>query len=151
LDKQSIEQPGGERISHYCKDGQLLAYRFEDAKTLYESFIRGKNVSGNGECLGWREKGETMYKWLSYSQVEESFMNFGSGLAHVGIPPGQDSFIGVYAANCIQWTITELSSHAYSRIIVALYDTLGHEAITHIINQGILAIFQNNNDTPILV
>jgi hypothetical protein len=23
-----------------------LAYRFEDAKTLYESFIRGKNVSG---------------------------------------------------------------------------------------------------------
>ena len=37
---------------------------------------------------------------------------------------------------CIQWTVAELSSHAYSRVVVALYDTLGKEAMAHIINQG---------------
>lgn len=34
------------RISHYCINEELMQYRFEDAKTLYEGFLRGKKVSG---------------------------------------------------------------------------------------------------------
>ena len=37
---------GGVRISRYCVNEELLAYKFEDAKTLYEAFMRGKRVSG---------------------------------------------------------------------------------------------------------
>ena len=29
-------------------------------------------------------------------------MNFGAGLVHIGVSPGQDSFIGVYGPNCVE-------------------------------------------------
>ena len=40
-------QQGEERIhiSHLSPDGKLLEYAFEDAKTLYEAFLRGMRVS----------------------------------------------------------------------------------------------------------
>ena len=39
-------------------------------------------------------------------------MNFGAGLVHIGISPGQDSLIGVYASNCV-----EVSSYCTSNNI----------------------------------
>ena len=38
---------GGERIriSHFCKKGELVSHRFDDARTLYECFQRGKRES----------------------------------------------------------------------------------------------------------
>ena len=32
-------------------------------------------------------------------------MNFGAGLVHIGISPGQDSFIGVYGLNCVEVSV----------------------------------------------
>ena len=42
-----FHQQGEERIhvSHLSPDGKLLEYPFEDAKTLYEAFLRGMRVS----------------------------------------------------------------------------------------------------------
>ena len=42
-----FHQQGEERIriSHLSPDGKLLEYAFEDAKTLYEAFLRGMRVS----------------------------------------------------------------------------------------------------------
>ncbi|XP_019856159.1 PREDICTED: long-chain-fatty-acid--CoA ligase 1-like [Amphimedon queenslandica] len=136
IDNQSIELPGGVRISRYCVNEELLAYKYEDSRTLYEAFMRGKRVSNDGHCLGWRETKTSPYQWLTYSEVEERFMNFGSGLSKIGVAAGQETFLGVYSSNCIEWTIIEQSCHAYSRIVVALYDTLGPEAVAHIINQA---------------
>ncbi|XP_003390218.1 PREDICTED: long-chain-fatty-acid--CoA ligase 5-like [Amphimedon queenslandica] len=136
MEEQSILLPGGERISHLCQNGELLCYRFEDAQTLYEAFQCGKGFSNDGNCLGWREDSNSPYQWISYSKVEERFMNFGSGLSKIGVAAGQETFLGVFSPNCIEWTIIEQSCHAYSRIVVALYDTLGPEAVAHIINQA---------------
>lgn len=136
LDNQTVELPGGERVSHFAKDGNLLSYRFEDAKTLYEGFQRGKRESNDGPCLGWRESATGPYNWIKYSQVEERFLNFGAGLAQVGVPPGQETFIGLYGPNCAEWVVTEQSCNAYSRVVVPLYDTLGKDAVTHILNQA---------------
>ena len=41
-------------------------------------------------------------------------MNFGAGLVHIGISPGQDSFIGVYGRNCV-----EVSTSSYAIHVVA--------------------------------
>ena len=35
-----------------------------------------------------------------------------------------------------QWTITELACYTYSLVSVPLYDTLGLEAITYILDKG---------------
>lgn len=39
------------RISHLVKDNELIRYRFDDAKTLYECFQRGKRVSSEQHCF----------------------------------------------------------------------------------------------------
>ena len=43
--------------------------------------------------------------------------------------------MGIYAKNCPEWLITEIACGAYSLVIVPLYDTLGHDAISYIVNQ----------------
>lgn len=43
--------------------------------------------------------------------------------------------MGVFAKNCAEWVITELSASFYGLIVVPLYDTLGPDAIKFILNQ----------------
>lgn len=43
------------------------------------------------------------YRWLRYSEVKRLAQTLGSGMLHVcGIEPGQQSLVGIYAANCIE-------------------------------------------------
>lgn len=101
---------------------------------------------------------------MSYGQVEERAVAFGAGLSAVGMEPGQDSFVGIYSQNNIsvrrgvavweegymcgsqgaglitilllQWVVAEQAANCYSRVVVPLYDTLGPEAVSYIINLG---------------
>ena len=36
----------------------------------------------------------------------------------------------------LQWVVVEQSCNCFSRVLVPLYDTLGPEAVSYIINQG---------------
>ena len=101
LDNQSVELQGGngERVSHLAKDGELTEYVFEGTRTLYDCFQRCMRVSGDGDCLGVRG---VPYKFMKYSEVEERFTAFGSGLIKLGIKPGQETFVGICPKNCIK-------------------------------------------------
>lgn len=81
-------------------------------------------------------KGEGPYKFISYSEVLKRAHELGAGLANLGIPPGQKSFVGIYSRNCTNWVVTALSCDAYSRVVVPLYDTLGPTAVAYAVNQG---------------
>ena len=93
----------------------------------------------DGPCFGERtgEKGEGPYKFLKYSEVLKKCHDFGAGLAQIGIPPGQSSHVGIYGRNCTSWVVASLACDAFSRVSVPLYDTLGPEAVEHIINEGL--------------
>ncbi|CAO3700874.1 unnamed protein product [Rhizopus stolonifer] len=73
------------------------------------------------------------YIWQSYPQVRQRIENFGQGLIHLGLK--RQECLGVYAINRPEWTISEIASYRQAFIIVALYDTLGAEAMEYIINQ----------------
>ncbi|XP_055954870.1 long-chain-fatty-acid--CoA ligase 1 [Patella vulgata] len=134
MENQSIEVEPGVRISGYLtKDSELMKYLFEDSQTLYECFQRGIRVSENGNCLGSRTGPNKSYEWISYPQVYEKAVNFGSGLIKLGLKPG--SFIGIYSANRIEWTLAEQACNTFSMVTVPLYDTLGVESCQYIINQ----------------
>ncbi|XP_003223478.1 long-chain-fatty-acid--CoA ligase 5 [Anolis carolinensis] len=135
LNKQSIGTEGGARRSALVPEGKLLSYYYEDAKTLYESFRRGRYVSENGPCLGYR-KPKQPYQWLSYQQVLDRAEYLGSGLIHKGCKASSDQFIGIFAQNRPEWIISELACYTYSMVAVPLYDTLGPEAIVYIINKA---------------
>ena len=94
--------------------------------------------AGDGPCLGEREgpKGEGPYRFIRYSEVLNRAHKLGAGLARLGIPPGQNSFVGIYSRNCTNWVVTALSCDAYSRVVVPLYDTLGPKAVAYAVNQG---------------
>ncbi|XP_066047023.1 long-chain-fatty-acid--CoA ligase 5 [Chamaea fasciata] len=135
LNKQSIGIEGGARRGALLTDNNLLSYYFEDAKTLYEVFQRGVNISGNGDCLGYR-KPKQPYQWLTYKQVSDRTKYLGSGLLQKGCQPSSKQFIGIFAQNRPEWIISEYACYTYSMVAVPLYDTLGPEAIVYIVNKA---------------
>ncbi|NXO38564.1 ACSL5 ligase, partial [Locustella ochotensis] len=135
LNKQSVGIEGGARRGALLTDNNLLSYYFEDAKTLYEAFQRGVNISGNGDCLGYR-KPKQPYQWLTYKQVSDRTKYLGSGLLQKGCQPSSNQFIGIFAQNRPEWIISEYACYTYSMVAVPLYDTLGPEAIVYIVNKA---------------
>uniref|UniRef100_A0A8C7GMD5 Long-chain-fatty-acid--CoA ligase n=1 Tax=Oncorhynchus kisutch TaxID=8019 RepID=A0A8C7GMD5_ONCKI len=69
LKMQSVEVPGGEyaRRSALMDSDKHMTHLYNDAKTMYEFFLRGARVSNNGPCLGARQPSQS-YEWLSYSE-----------------------------------------------------------------------------------
>ncbi|KAG1934576.1 long-chain-fatty-acid--CoA ligase 1b [Pimephales promelas] len=136
LSMQSVELPGGEfaRRSAVLNGGPLLTHFYEDAKTMYECFLRGLRESKNGPCLGSR-KPKQPYEWISYSEVIERAENLGSAFLHKGHSKNADPYIGIFSQNRPEWTISELACYTYSLISVPLYDTLGTDAIRYILDK----------------
>ncbi|XP_067259661.1 long-chain-fatty-acid--CoA ligase 1a isoform X2 [Chanodichthys erythropterus] len=137
LDMQSVEVPGNEyaRRSILLDSDTYMTYYYKDARTMYEFFLRGLRVSNNGPCLGSRKQSQP-YKWLSYKEVADRAEFAGSALLHRGHSQSGDKYIGIFAQNRPEWTISELACYTYSLVAVPLYDTLGTEAISYIIDKA---------------
>ncbi|PVD38183.1 hypothetical protein C0Q70_00794 [Pomacea canaliculata] len=134
-DNQSFILQGGVRASRWTgQTGKLIEYLYDDAKTVYECFLRGRRITGDGKCLGTRSGPNREYEWMSYNQVFDKIQAFGSGLSQLGLNPGQKSILGIFAKNIPEWTIADMSCQMFSRISVALYETLGMDAVTYAIN-----------------
>uniref|UniRef100_A0A4W5JJ62 Arachidonate--CoA ligase n=1 Tax=Hucho hucho TaxID=62062 RepID=A0A4W5JJ62_9TELE len=140
LRMQSVEVPGGEyaRRSALMDSDKHMTHLYNDAKTMYEFFLRGARVSNNGPCLGARQPSQS-YEWLSYSEVAEKAENLGSALLHRGHTKTKDQFIGIFSQNRPEWTIAELACYTFSLVAVPLYDTLGTEAITYVIDKATIS------------
>jgi long-chain acyl-CoA synthetase len=117
----------------------LKVLAFDECATLWEIFQRGKRVSNDGNCLGWRKSQGEPFSWYKYSAVEEMGKAFGAGLLTLGIGKKQSngqSFLGIYCQNNPKWLIAAESAWMYGMGIVPLYDTLGPTASSFIINQA---------------
>uniref|UniRef100_A0A8C2Q9C9 Arachidonate--CoA ligase n=1 Tax=Cyprinus carpio TaxID=7962 RepID=A0A8C2Q9C9_CYPCA len=135
LQAQSIPVQGDQscRRSALLTDDNLLEFYYEDTKTVYDMFQRGLQIAGNGPCLGFRNPGEP-YQWISYTEVSERAQVLGSGLLAKGCKPNPQQFVGIFAQNRPEWVIAELACYTFSMALVPLYDTLGLEAMVHILN-----------------
>ncbi|KAL2091919.1 hypothetical protein ACEWY4_011717 [Coilia grayii] len=135
LQAQSIAVQGDHscRRSALLPDDNLLDFYFEDTKTAYDMFQRGLRISGEGPCLGYRKPGQP-YEWISYTEVAERAQVLGSGLLAKGCKPNPNQFVGIFAQNRPEWVIAELACYTYSMAVVPLYDTLGVEAMVHILD-----------------
>ncbi|XP_073699396.1 long-chain-fatty-acid--CoA ligase 1a isoform X1 [Garra rufa] len=140
LAMQSVEVQGSgyARRSILQDSDTYMTYYYKDAQTMYEFFLRGLRVSNNGPCLGSRKPGKP-YKWLSYKEVADRAEFAGSALLHRGHSQTRDKYIGIFAQNRPEWTISELACYTYSLVAVPLYDTLGTEAISYIIDKATIS------------
>ncbi|EMP27527.1 Long-chain-fatty-acid--CoA ligase 1 [Chelonia mydas] len=141
LAMQSVEVEGGEyvRRSSLLNSDELLTYYYDDVRTVYEIFQRGLEVSNNGPCLGVRKPNQP-YEWISYKEVSERAEYVGSALLHRGYKPAPDQYIGIFAQNRLEWVLIEQGCYTYSMVVVPLYDTLGADAISYIVNKADLAL-----------
>ncbi|TNN66007.1 Long-chain-fatty-acid--CoA ligase 1 [Liparis tanakae] len=137
---QSVEVPGGELARRsVLLDGEAnMSHFYDDAKTMYECFLRGVRVSNNGPCLGSR-KPKQPYEWISYREVMQRSENLGSAFLHKGHSKSSDPHIGIFSQNRPEWIISEVACYTYSLVSVPLYDTLGTEAISYIIDKATIS------------
>uniref|UniRef100_A0A8C4HIP7 Arachidonate--CoA ligase n=1 Tax=Dicentrarchus labrax TaxID=13489 RepID=A0A8C4HIP7_DICLA len=136
LQAQSVAVNGDPscRRSALLKDDSLLDFYYDDTKTAYDMFQRG-----NGPCLGFRKPGQP-YEWISYTEVAERAQVLGSGLLAKGCQPNPQQFVGIFAQNRPEWIISELACYTYSMALVPLYETLGLEAMVHILHLAEISV-----------
>ena len=124
---------GGVRISSLCPTNEVIDKPYDGVETLYDAFQRGLRISGDSQCMGHRNGDK--FVWTTYNEVEKRAKDFGSGLVAEGIKPGGDIYIGIIGVNCLDWVVAQLGSVFYSVVFVPMYDTLGDEAMSHILQK----------------
>ncbi|KAG0001886.1 hypothetical protein BGZ80_006061, partial [Entomortierella chlamydospora] len=151
LDKQSIEVPGTrtpgatgklqEFLTHVgFADNLIVNIRDEPhVKTLYDIWQNSVNKYANNEFLGHRPFNTVAqtyggYTWQTFRQINQRVNAFGSGLMHLNeVILGNDTLnrwaLGIWSHGRPEWFISEMSCNCYNLVSVALYDTLGPDAI----------------------
>uniref|UniRef100_A0A803YF07 Long-chain-fatty-acid--CoA ligase n=1 Tax=Meleagris gallopavo TaxID=9103 RepID=A0A803YF07_MELGA len=100
------------RRSSLLNSDELITCYYDDVRTAYDIFQRGLHVSSklNSQCI----------------------------LSTMLRAKGKQSDLHLFFF--LQWVIIEQSCYTYSMVVVPLYDTLGTEAITYIVNKADLSL-----------
>jgi len=167
------------RHPQFKEDPFSYRHVYEDGKTLYELFQRGLRISENQPCMGFRPIDKTSgkagaYVWLTYKECWAKAQAIGSAMRNMDLAPataedglGSDSngadetkaedgsgmrLVGVFSKNRYEWVIVEQACNAYSGVVVPLYDTLGEDAVTYVLNQtGLRTVFCSSAESPKLL
>ena len=138
----------------------------QPVRTIWDGFQRGLRVSSSAPCLGTRpfeltpsgsvQMGEDSYPvrgdyvWATYAQVDAEVREVGIGLAVLGYEP--QSNVGIYSKNRHEWLATWFGLMSRSMRVVALYDTLGPDAVRFICTEADLScLFIDSEKVPALL
>lgn len=118
----------------------------------YDIFQRGCRTSRAKPCFGKRKvmvlNNQTKlgeYEWWTYGEIEAMSQMLGSGILYKNIAPVTEypnstykpaqflRVIGIISKNRLEWFVTEQAANAYNFTLVPLYDTLGEEAVLHML------------------
>ncbi|CCL99155.1 uncharacterized protein FIBRA_01170 [Fibroporia radiculosa] len=165
---QSVEVPGTRKpgqTGHY----RATAYPFLSVRSpgafsvLTEMFDEGFKSGGNGPCFGYRPqvsqtplKFADHYEWYSWPEVDVRRRAIGSALYTLFqkgvLGGGQLETVGIWSKNNPEWQIIDLALHAYAKVGVGLYDTLGKDSVEYILNHAeISVVFATVDHIPFLL
>ncbi|KAJ1845436.1 medium-chain fatty acid-CoA ligase faa2 [Coemansia sp. RSA 2706] len=146
----SIELPGapdipGEtkpRIDAINPSGQLLG-NMDGINNMHDNFMLGLKLAGaDAQCFGYRPLDENRvpgpYTWLTFGEVKDTATKIGSGFTKLGAGP--KSCVGIFSPNRIEWSLVEHATYIYGQISVPMYDTLGVEAIEHMVEEAEISL-----------
>lgn len=101
-------------------------------------------------CLFTKNTSTNVYEGKTYQEVHDLARAVGSAIIHHKLasignedPRFQNlKMVGVFAKNCEEWTILDVSNMLYGHVMIPLYDTLGPENITYCLrHSGITTCF----------
>ena len=122
---------------------------FDDAaeyfknKTFIEEVLKTFDQFKDSECLGWRktqeDKLEDHFSFITYGETRKLAETLAKNLARAKLASVEKStghkFLGLFAKNCAEWTVTDLACQMMGITTVTFYATLGDLAFEHICNQ----------------
>ncbi|EJT98401.1 acetyl-CoA synthetase-like protein [Dacryopinax primogenitus] len=88
----------------------------------------------------------TEYEWMTYAEGARRVKDIGSGielLYEAGLLGKNDQgleTVGIWSKNCPEWQLIDQGLMSFSRVNVALYDTLGHDACEYVINHAAIQL-----------
>ncbi|AET38190.1 uncharacterized protein Ecym_2464 [Eremothecium cymbalariae DBVPG len=156
-----------------CADGVVDRPLGLRCSTVYEFALECFERGGKRRAIGWRdvlevhEETKTVTKvvdgketevektWLyyemsgySYNTYEELMAlmhDYGRGLVKVGLKPGGEEKLHIFAGTSHKWMKTFLAAQSQAIPVVTAYDTLGESGLIHSIAQtNSKAIFTDN-------
>lgn len=86
---------------------------------MQELWLRAARLYGKNKCL----------EDLTYEQVDDMTKYLGSWLVDNGF-----KLVYIHSVNRVEWTLVDIACLKYGIVTVALYDTLGKEALDHTLN-----------------
>lgn len=164
---QSVIVPGTKRpgqTAHY----RNAAFGFIDVntpsvfRTLPDLFDNGYSMNPDARLLGHRPLISRKplkfgpYVWQTYREVDVRRRHIGSALHHMfathQLRAADMETVGIWSQNRPEWQLVELALHAYGKVGVSLYETLGNESVEYIINHAQLSmIFTTPDHIPTLL
>merc|ERR1711871_194665 len=153
LEKEPIlnmqKPPAGTSAEEWHKRGLVTTI---GPANLWESFSGTAERQPNFKCFGRRvvrkhkgtcfdngccDAGQTEFDhfaWTTYGEAREQAINLGRFLRNdCGVAKG--GFVGIFGRNREEWVIASEACNAFGMVSVPLYDTLGAEALEHIVNE----------------
>lgn len=106
-------------------------------RTLLDVIYSGMSISGpHADCVGERDVYTNQYNWISYEEATSQMKLFASGLLSLGFEPGNQTKIGIFAVNSIQWVVAEYAAFHNSMVIVPIYDHVNPNDYNYIVTQS---------------
>eukprot|EP00471_Norrisiella_sphaerica_P011033 CAMPEP_0184499252 /NCGR_PEP_ID=MMETSP0113_2-20130426/40995_1 /TAXON_ID=91329 /ORGANISM="Norrisiella sphaerica, Strain BC52" /LENGTH=753 /DNA_ID=CAMNT_0026887093 /DNA_START=75 /DNA_END=2336 /DNA_ORIENTATION=+ len=124
----------------------------ETLSSLWDIFTSGLRRSPDGPCLKYRQSIQPLGPYISktYRQVEVEALTLARSLKIMGVQKGHR--VGIYAKNMAQWTIAQLACASQGYVVVPIYETIGPDAMSHVINHsGSKVVFASTDNVQKLL
>jgi len=103
-----------------------------------------ETVARAGERVALRYKVEKEYRDITYGQLAAQVEQAASGLAALGIEPGDR--VAILSENRPEWAVTDLAVLALGGVVVPIYPTLPAPQIAYVVrNSGAKALVVSDN------
>ena len=136
----------GPFVNSNKKDFEETEKYYQD-KTYIEQLMQTLGQLKDSERLGWRlqtEEGhEKKFSFITNGEVKKFSETLARNLVSLKLSSKDDltgqEFIGIFAKNTPEWTITDIACQLMSITSVTFYSTLGELAFEHICNQTLVS------------
>lgn len=129
------DRPGETRTLRNSKHAKaLLSKTSEGFTTIFQSVQAAFRRYHDRQLFGTRIDGQ--YQWLTYGEIEPLVYQFGTALCEVCPRTNEElTCVGLISRNRKEWYVADFACCLYGKVSVPLYETLGPQAMAHIIKQ----------------
>jgi long-chain acyl-CoA synthetase len=146
LKNQTVEvgdpAKGETKARRHAKYPVLISIQDPEERTMYDLYRKSAKEYRDLPYLGTRsflaDGKRGPYEWITYGEAEATWNHIGSGMKHLGLKRGDR--VGIFSTNRAEWILTDAGLQCQSLVPVALYATLGANAVEYVINHAEITV-----------